>query len=139
MANLAAFYFLLVYIASFHLLPSWGYSRIRDTFSTARSGSILLRKNCSVLLTTCCHTPNHTTASTAQLHCPRKHVRFKSTSLCATMPVFAFLELSPMDSMATSVAAVVQIASPRPGQDEVRVGQEQTARIKGGARGRLVK
>ncbi len=54
------------------------------------------------------------------------------------MLVAAFLELSPMDSMATSIAAVKQIAPPRPSQDEVQGGQEHTARIKGGASGSLV-
>jgi hypothetical protein len=100
MAIYAAFYVLLAYIASSHLLPSRGYSRIRDTFPTARSGSISLRKDCSILPTTCCHTPNHRTASTAQLHCPRKYVCFNSTSLLAIMTATTFLELSPTDSMA---------------------------------------
>ncbi len=54
------------------------------------------------------------------------------------MPVATFLELCPRDSMATSVAAVVQIALRHPGQDEVQGGQEQTACVKGGARGSQV-
>ncbi len=103
MANPTAFYLLLAYIISAHLLSSGGYFRSWDTFSTSRSKPILMRTGCSILSNTCWHTPNHTTASTDQLYQFHKHVHFKSSpSLPASMPIAAFLELPPTAAMAKS-------------------------------------
>jgi hypothetical protein len=103
MAILAAFYLLLVYITSSQILPNWGNLWTHDTFPAARSGSILMRKYCSISLTTHCHTTHtlhHKTASFVRQHCPRKHGHFKPTFSLATMPLSSFLNLSPTEATA---------------------------------------
>jgi hypothetical protein len=62
-----------------------------------------MRKDCSVSLTTRCHTTHtlhHKSASFDQQHCPRKHICFKPTSFLATMSLFSFLNLSPAEATA---------------------------------------
>jgi hypothetical protein len=101
MANLAAFTFLLMYLYSAqHGLLSLGHLGSTGTPSSSYSSRLIqLSEDQPLLPTACWHTQNQTTASPAYAHRFRQHVRFK---LSVTMPMTAFLDLSPTRAMAKS-------------------------------------
>ncbi len=105
MADLAAFKFLLVYLLSASGFPTEGYPGSSGMPSSSHSRPVQLSGDWSPTFTVFWHTQQHTTASTACIHCSQRHIHLKPL---ATMPTTTILELSP--ALATAKKGEISVS-----------------------------